>query len=114
MAQKSAEKVIKKNTGKSSNTASAKKKSGAVSTAKKSTSKKKSVKKENIKDLSEANDKKKKDLRLKGSLIEYPFLLEIKPNERYLFRSNEYKCDDQYCTILSYFHKNNTHFKRES
>lgn len=105
MAQKSAEKVIKKNTGKSSNTASAKKKSGAVSTAKKSTSKKKSAKKENIKDLSEANDKKKKDLRLKGSLIEYPFLLEIKPNERYLFRSNDYKCDDQYCTILSYFHK---------
>ena len=69
------------------------------------TSKSKSKKKSDapIKDLTAKN--KRETVEVKGTIINYPFLLEIKPKERYIFRSNDYKCDGQYCTILSYFHK---------
>lgn len=40
-----------------------------------------------------------------GSLIDYPFLMAVKPKEAYIFRSNDYKCDGYWFTILSFFHK---------
>lgn len=46
---------------------------------------------------------------VKGKLAAYPYLLSIKPKEAYLFRSNDYRCDGYYFTILSYFHKDGSY-----
>lgn len=55
--------------------------------------------------------KKKEAENFKGTLSEYPFLLEIKPKTGYLFRSNDYESDGYFYTILSYFHKEGAYDK---
>lgn len=47
----------------------------------------------------------KKMLRkLEGKFSSYPHLMAIKPRERYIFRSDYFLIDDQYCAIMAYFH----------
>ena len=64
--------------------------------------------------MAEKKKKRKKLLdngtvSIKGTLSSYPYLLSIKPKESYLFRSNDYRCDGYYFTILSYFHKDGSY-----
>ena len=46
--------------------------------------------------------KKKKEKRI--SYEEYPHLLELKPNDSYIFHSDYFICDSQYGCVLSFFH----------
>lgn len=50
------------------------------------------------------NKKKKDEVHLDGTLASYPYLCDIKPNERYVFHSDYYEVDDGFATILSFFH----------
>lgn len=50
------------------------------------------------------NKEEQERKEIKGSLSLYPFLLEIKPKEAYIFKSNSYECDGYHYAILSYFH----------
>ena len=50
------------------------------------------------------NKKKKDEAHLDGTLASYPYLCDIKPNERYVFHSDYYEVDDGFATILSFFH----------
>lgn len=49
---------------------------------------------------------KKKDYEIivEGKLSDYPHLMKIKPKQGYIFNSNYYKCDNDYFSILSFFH----------
>lgn len=42
--------------------------------------------------------------KLQGSFVAYPHLLALKPRERYVFHSDYFKIDNQYATVLAYFH----------
>lgn len=42
--------------------------------------------------------------KLKGDFTQYPHLLAIKPNERYLFHSDYFQIDGGFATVLAYFH----------
>lgn len=68
---------------------------------------KKKKKKKAASEGAEKQDRKVRDAarNLKGSLIDYPFLMAVKPKEAYIFRSNDYECDGYWYTILSFFHK---------
>lgn len=46
--------------------------------------------------------KKKKEKRI--SYEDYPHLLELKPNDSYIFHSDYFICDNQYGCVLSFFH----------
>lgn len=48
--------------------------------------------------------KSKEEIIVDGSLTSYPFLMQIKPKESYIFRSNDYRCGEYYYAILSFFH----------
>lgn len=74
------------------------------STKKKKTKKKKSVAAAAGSETIESKKKKEKVL-VQGSIGEYPFLMAVKPGEAYIFRSNDYKCDGYWHSILSFFHK---------
>lgn len=47
------------------------------------------------------NKKKKPDYTFKGK----PFLMNFKPKQGYIFRSDYFQVDDGYASILSYFHR---------
>ncbi len=49
--------------------------------------------------------KKKEERSVDGSISQFPFLMQIKPRESYIFRSNDYEMDGNFYTILSFFHK---------
>ena len=51
---------------------------------------------------------KKKDAEAKSEKIKHisqvPFLMDIKPREKYVFYSDYFKIDNSYATIMSFFH----------
>ncbi|MEU3016586.1 hypothetical protein ABZ635_04215 [Nocardiopsis sp. NPDC007018] len=46
----------------------------------------------------------KKARQLSGNFADYPFLLALKPKERYVFRSDYFQLDDRFACILGFFH----------
>lgn len=46
----------------------------------------------------------KKARQLSGTFEDYPFLIALKPKERYVFRSDYFQLDNRYACILGFFH----------
>ncbi len=54
--------------------------------------------------IKEEKRRRKAAKKAKISFSDYPYLLAIKPREKYIFHSDYFQIDDSYATILSYHH----------
>lgn len=62
---------------------------------------------ETLKGLKGFKARREEKEKLKASLSNfdaYPYLVTLKPKEKYVFRSDYYTADNQYCCILNFFH----------
>ncbi len=64
---------------------------------------------QNIRDLTKKNRRRKKEDAGSGrkkdfTIMDSPFFRKVKPKETYLFKSDYFKIDDQYATILTVLH----------